>query len=169
MSTRRDALRRKTVFVLLGAMLVLSAVVAGPAIAAAGQKAHTSGGGKTALGKFQVSAVAEEEGVLGGASGQVGYTGTTFDFGAPVDAKLDVVCMVNTVLATTTTSFIETQDSATGLFYDVYINDNGPANSSPADQFALGGPYATPICGGLGPFLGFDVTSGNLTVNDATP
>ena len=158
-------MRRNTLIGLLGsAILALGAAVAGPAIAAAGQRAHTSGGGKTARGKFQVSAKAEVEGVFGGASGQVGYTGTTA-IGHTIDLKLDVVCMNNTA----TVSFIETRDPATGEFYDVWITDNGPASASPADQFLLNGPFITPTCPLLGPLSGFAVTSGNVVVNDATP
>jgi hypothetical protein len=155
--------RNSLIGLLTSGILALSTVVAGAASAAPGQ-AHTSGGGRTALGKFQVSARADQEGVLGGARGQVGYTGTTA-IGHSIDLKLDVVCLNNSA----TVSFIETRDPATGNYYDVWITDNGPNAGAPADQFLLNGPFITPTCPLLGPLSGFDVLRGNVVVDDAGP
>jgi hypothetical protein len=157
-------MRPNTLIGLLGsAILAVGTVVAGAASAAAGHQAHTSGAGRTALGKFQVNATAEQEGVLFRASGHVRYTGTTF-IGHTIDLRLDVVCLNNTATA----SFLETRDPATGEYYDLWATDNFPAVASP-DQFLLNGPFITPTCPLLGPLSGFDVIRGTVVVTDAGP
>ena len=150
-------MRRKTLLGLLGsAVLAVTAVVAGPAIAAAGDKAQTTGAGTTVQGKFEVSAKTTQEGVLGGASGHVGFN----------DLRLNVVCMANDNVKF---SFIEAQDPATGFYWDVFMTDNGPASASPTDQFFINGPFFGPICGEFGGFFGNPLLSGNLVVKDAAP
>lgn len=154
---------RRMIF--LGLLFALGALAPSAASASHGPGGgpfdFTAGGGTASVQnwgdlKFQVSAHASEEGVLGGASGRVNVRGG----GARL--ALQVVCMTTN----DDFSFVETQDASTGLYYDISVRDSR-APGGRGDHFAISGPWVDPICGGDIAQDNSFVTSGNLIVHDA--
>jgi hypothetical protein len=119
-----------------------------------GPFAFATGGGKQGDLKFQISAHAKTEGVIGEAHGKVKLRNG-------VDLSLDVVC----VNAAGRSAFIEGQDPQTGFFWDILVTDSGQPGGS-GDLLVFSGPFTTPICPEGEP-LGDPITSGNIVVHDA--
>jgi hypothetical protein len=144
---------------ILGVLLGFGAIALFAPLAVAshggnGPYSFATGGGKQGDLKFQISAHATTEGVIGEAHGKVNLRDS-------VDLALDVVC----VNAAGSSAFIEGQDPQTGLFWDISVTDSLQPGGS-GDQLQFFGPFDTPICPPGSPD-GSLITSGNIVVHDA--